>query len=88
MSLAVGDGVHAASERHYYMSRSRNMVHTFGGMFGVQRGTFGFYENRISTDRAAGLGAGARHTLGKKILAHQIGGIFDRYRATKAGGGK
>jgi len=88
LSAPVGEGIHALSERHYYVSRSHNTVQTFAGIFPVQEGTLVFYENRTSTDRAAGFGSGARHTLGRKIMARQIGGIFDKYRATKAGGAR
>lgn len=81
-SLDIG-GATAVAQRHFYVSRSHNMVHIFGGLFPVEEGTLAFYENRTSTNRIAGFGAGTKQALGRKIMARQIRAVFEKYRATK-----
>ncbi len=84
LTAPVGGGIHVISERHFYVSRSHNAVQIFGGLLPVQRGALVFYENRTSTDRAAGFGSSAKHALGRKIMARQIGATFETLRAQRS----
>lgn len=75
------NGQVALSDRHYYVSRSHDSVQALGDLVPVEQGTFVFYLNRTSTDRAAGFGASTKHALGRRIMGEAIAEDFEEWRA-------
>ena len=81
LSLELDDGVHVMAERQFYVSRGYNAVHEYGGLFPVAEGTLLFHSSRVFTDRAAGFASGAKHALGRRMMARRYGAILESYRA-------
>ena len=52
-----------------------------GGIFPVQEGALVIYANRTFTDQLGGFGAGAKQSIGRKIMGGQIAGLYEQLRA-------
>ena len=83
MGMPVGDG-YILSDRHYYVSRSHNVIHIVAAVLPAKQGTIIFYSNRTSTDQVADFGSSTKHSIGRKIMAKQIAALFEKLRTDAA----
>jgi len=83
MGMQVGDG-YVLGERHYYVSRSHNVITIAVAVYPAKEGAVVFYGNRTSTDQVAGFGSSAKHSIGRKIMAKQIAALFEESRVDAA----
>jgi len=75
------DGSYVFTDRHYYVSRSHNDVQMVAGIFPVQEGALVLYSNRTVTDQLCGFGAGAKQSIGRRIMGGQLAALFEEMRA-------
>jgi len=83
MGMRVGDG-YVLAERHYYVSRSHNVISITAAVYPAKEGAIVFYGNRTFTDQVAGFGSSAKRAIGRKIMAKQISALFDESRTDAA----
>jgi hypothetical protein len=83
MALADGDGF-AVSQRQFYVSRGYNVEQALAGFLPVSEGTLVVYVNRTSTDQVTGMGGSAKQSIGRKVMASQLEGLFEKARAAAA----
>ena len=69
-------------QRQYYVSGGYNAEQAIAAFLPVDSGTFVIYTNHTSTDQVAGLGGGAKRTIGRTVMARQLEQVF---AATRAG---
>lgn len=87
-SLFVPDGdAWVAVQRQFYASAGYNCEQAIAAMLPVQGGTVVVYTNRTSTDQVMGFGGGAKRSIGSRLLASQLEGIFQQVQAVDQGGG-
>ena len=83
--LSVPSDPEAGSvQRQFYVSRSYNVEQSLSTLVSVREGTLVVYTNRTSTDQVTGFGAAARRSIGRKLLASQLEGLYTRVRADAA----
>jgi len=83
--LSVPSDPEAGSvQRQFYVSRSYNVEQSLSTLLSVREGTLVVYTNRTSTDQVTGFGAAARRSIGRKLLASQLEGLYTRVRADAA----
>jgi hypothetical protein len=75
MFIPDGDGF-VAVQRQYYVSEGFNCEQAVAGIFPVEGGTVVAYGNRTSTDQVEGTGGGFKRSIGSKLLASELEGIF------------
>ena len=51
------------------------------GFLPVPEGTLVVYTNHTSTDQVAGFGGGAKRSIGRRFMASQLEGLFQKTRA-------
>lgn len=83
MSMKAED-FYVVSQRQYYVSATYNVEQAVAGLFPVKGGTAVVYGNRTYTDQVTGFGGSAKRSIGSKLLASQLEGIFKRF--SKAAG--
>lgn len=71
--------------RHFYASTGYNLVQTVTGFLPVPEGTLVVYTNRTSTDQLEGFGAGAKRSIGRKLMAGQLEDLFKKGAARATG---
>jgi len=71
----------ALVERQYYVSRSYNSEQAVLSVWPVKEGTLVLYVNRISTDRAAGIGSSVRHSLGRKMMRDKLEALYRKLQS-------
>jgi hypothetical protein len=80
--LLVPDGeAWIVAQRQFYVSTGYNAEQAVAAFLPSQAGTVVVYANRTSTDQITGFGAGTKRSLGSKVLASQLEGMFERARA-------
>jgi len=75
-SMSEGEAV-AVCQRQFYVSSSYNVEQAVAVFLPVSKGTLVVYVNRTSTDQVAGFGGGAKRSMGGRILASQLEGLFE-----------
>jgi hypothetical protein len=73
-----GDAFHAL-QRQYYVSGGYNVEQAMAGFLpAAGGGTLVVYVNRTSTDQVAGFGGGTKRSMGKKLMASQLEGLYTK----------
>jgi hypothetical protein len=75
MFMPDGDGF-VAVQRQFYVSEGFNCEQAVAGFLPVTGGTLVVYGNRTSTDQVEGTGGSFKRSIGSKLLASQLEGIF------------
>ena len=70
----------SAAQRQFYVSASYNTEQAVAGFVPVPEGTLVVYANRTSTDQVAGFGGGTKKAMGKKLMASQLQGLYEKLR--------
>lgn len=68
-------------QRQYYVSTGYNAEQAIVAFLPVDAGTLVIYTNHTSTDQVAGLGGGAKRTIGRTLMAGQLEKLFATTRA-------
>ncbi len=68
-------------QRQYYVSTGYNAEQAIAAFLPVATGTLVVYTNHTSTDQVAGLGGGAKRTIGRTVMAGQLERLFTVTRA-------
>ena len=79
MAMKDGDG-YVVAQRQFYVSRGYNVEQAVAGFFPVERGTVVLYVNRTSTDQVTGFGSGSKRSIGSRVMASQLKGLFEKVR--------
>lgn len=80
--LLVPDGeAWIVAQRQFYVSAGYNAEQAVAAFLPSQAGTVVVYANRTSTDQITGFGGGTKRSLGSKMLASQLEGMFEKARA-------
>lgn len=80
--LLVPDGdAWLLNQRQFYVSTGYNVEQAFAAFLPEKNGTVVVYGNHTSTDQVEGFGGSAKRSIGSKLLASQIEGMFQRARA-------
>ncbi|MBK7951942.1 MAG: hypothetical protein IPK00_25105 [Deltaproteobacteria bacterium] len=75
--LVVPDGeAFLVMQRQYYVSEGFNGEQAVAGILPAQGGSIVIYANHTSTDQVAGFGGGAKRSIGSKLMASELEGIF------------
>lgn len=75
--LVVPDGdAFLVLQRQYYVSEGFNAEQAVAGILPTQGGSIVIYANHTSTDQVAGFGGGAKRSIGSKLMASELEGIF------------
>jgi len=80
LALAVDDA-YVVADRDFYVSSGYNDTQAVAGLLPVENGTVVVYLNRTTTDQLGGFGASAKQSIGRGMMAKQIGAIFEKARA-------
>ncbi len=83
MSLADGDA-YAVSQRQFYVSGGYNVEQAVAGFLPVTGGTLVVYVNRTSTDQITGFGGSGKRAIGRRVMASQLKGLFEKLRVRAA----
>lgn len=73
-------------QRQFYVSAGYNCEQALAAFIPVKAGTAVVYANRTSTDQVVGFGGGAKRSIGSKLLASQLQGLFAKISGGKGGG--
>jgi hypothetical protein len=85
-SLYIPDGdAWLGVQRQFYVSSGYNSEQAVVAFLPVAGGTAVFYGNRTSTDQITGFGGGAKRSIGSKLLASQLEGLFEKVRKSAGG---
>ena len=85
-SLYIPDGdAWLGVQRQFYVSTGYNIEQAVVAFLPVTGGTAVFYGNRTSTDQITGFGGGAKRSIGSKLLASQLEGLFEKVRKSAGG---
>jgi hypothetical protein len=77
-TLHEGDAFHAL-QRQYYVSGGYNVEQAMAGFLpAAGGGTLVVYVNRTSTDQVAGFGGGTKRSMGAKLMASQLEGLYTK----------
>jgi hypothetical protein len=77
--LFVPDGdAYLVLQRQFYVSEGFNCEQAVAGFLPAQGGTVVVYSNHTSTDQVAGFGGGAKRSIGSKLMASELEGIFTK----------
>ena len=76
-----GDGF-LVLQRQFYVSEGFNCEQAVAGFLPAQGGTVVVYSNHTSTDQVAGFGGGAKRSIGSKLMASQLEGIFAKLQSS------
>jgi hypothetical protein len=77
--LVIPDGdAFVVLQRQFYASEGFNSVQAVAGFLPAQGGTVVVYSNHTSTDQVAGFGGGAKRSIGSKLMASELEGIFTK----------
>jgi len=80
--LLVPDGeAWILAKRQLYVSTGYNAEQALAAFLPSQAGTVVVYATRTSTDQVTGFGGGAKRSIGSKLLASQLEGLFEKARA-------
>ncbi len=74
-TLEEGDAFHGI-QRQFYVSGGYNVEQAMAGFLKVPEGTLVVYVNRTSTDQVAGFGGGTKRSVGAKLMATQVEGLY------------
>jgi len=75
------DDAYVVVDRDFYVSSGYNDTQSLAAFMPVENGTVVVYLNRTTTDQLGGFGASAKQSIGRGIMAKQIGAIFEKARA-------
>jgi hypothetical protein len=77
--LFVPDGdAYLVMQRQFYVSEGFNCEQAVAAFLPAQGGTVVVYSNHTSTDQVAGFGGGAKRSIGSKLMASELEGIFTK----------
>ncbi len=79
MGMQDGDG-YVVAQRQFYVSRGYNVEQALAAFFPVKQGTVVLYVNRTSTDQVTGFGSGSKRSIGSRVMASQLKGLFEKVR--------
>jgi len=83
--LFVPDGeAYLVLQRQFYVSEGFNCEQAVAGFLPAEGGTVVVYSNHTSTDQVTGFGGGAKRSIGSKLMASELEGIFTKLQK-KAG---
>lgn len=72
---------YALVTRQFYVSHSYNVVQEIALLIPTTEGTVVFYDNRTSTDQAAGFGSAMKHAIGRAMMDKDIAAMFETLRS-------
>ena len=76
-AMFVPDGdAFVVMQRQYYVSEGFNCEQAIAGLLPVRSGTVVVYSNHTSTDQVSGFGAGAKRSIGSKLLSSELRAMF------------
>jgi len=75
-----GDGF-LVLQRQFYVSEGFNGEQAVAAFLPAQGGTVVVYSNHTSTDQVAGFGGGAKRSIGSKLMASELEGIFTKLQS-------
>jgi hypothetical protein len=76
-AMIVPDGdAYLVLQRQFYVSEGFNCEQAVAGFLPVEGGTVVVYGNHTSTDQVSGFGGGAKRSIGSKLMASQLEGLF------------
>ena len=78
-SMPDGDA-YVLAQRQYYVSRGYNVTQALAAFLPVEEGTVVVYVNRTSTEQVMGLGGGSKRSIGSRVMASQLKGLFEKVR--------
>lgn len=85
-ALYIPDGdAWLGAQRQFYVSTGYNAEQAVVAFLPVTGGTAVFYGNRTSTDQITGFGGSAKRSIGSKLLASQLEGLFEKVRKSAGG---
>ncbi len=77
--MFVPDGdAYLVLQRQFYVSEGFNCEQAVAGFLPAQGGTVVVYANHTSTDQVAGFGGGAKRSIGSRLMASELEGIFTK----------
>lgn len=76
-----GDG-YLVMQRQFYVSEGFNCEQAVAGFLPAQGGTVVVYSNHTSTDQVAGFGGSAKRSIGSKLMASELEGLFTKLQKT------
>jgi hypothetical protein len=77
LTVPDGDGF-VVLQRQFYVSEGFNCEQAVAGFLPAQGGTVVVYSNHTSTDQVSGFGGGAKRSIGSKLMASELEGIFTK----------
>jgi hypothetical protein len=78
--LVPDGGAWLVTQRQFYVSSGYNVEQAIVAFLPDKTGTVVVYANRTSTDQVTGFGGGTKRSIGSKLLASQIQGLFEKAR--------
>jgi hypothetical protein len=75
------DEAYVVADREYYVSFDYNETQAIAALLPIAEGTAAVYVDRTTTDQLGGFAASAKQSIGRSLLAKQIGEIFEKVRA-------
>jgi hypothetical protein len=76
-----GDGF-LVLQRQFYVSEGFNCEQAVAAFLPAQSGTVVVYSNHTSTDQVAGFGGSAKRSIGSKLMASELEGIFTKLQSS------
>lgn len=77
MAVPEGDAF-LVLQRQYYVSEGFNCEQAIAALLPVEGGTVVLYANHTSTDQVTGFGGGAKRSIGTKMMAGEVQGLFEK----------
>jgi hypothetical protein len=74
-TMQDGESYHAL-QRQFYVSGGYNVEQAMAAFLPIAEGTLVVYVGRTSTDQVAGFGGGTKRSMGAKIMASQLEGLY------------
>jgi hypothetical protein len=83
MIVPDGDAI-IVLQRQFYVSEGFNCEQAVAAFLPAEGGTAVVYVNHTSTDQVTGFGGSAKRSIGSKLLASQLEGLFAKIQAEAA----
>lgn len=82
--MGTFDGQLIAVQRQFYVSTGYNVEQAVVAFLPVTGGTLVVYTNHTSTDQVEGWGGSTKRSIGRRLMADQLEGLFRRAKAALA----
>ena len=74
------DDYYVSVQRQFYVSRGYNVEQSLSALVPSSQGTLVLYTNRTVSAQLEGFGASLRRSIGNKLLASQLKGLYEKIR--------